>query len=340
MPDLTSSVCEILIEGILKGTFLPGSKLLSEREFAEKYSVSRITVRRAFSRLEQAGILIRRRPAGTYIAETFQAHSQEMKSIGLITSLPNEFSGKFVEAVSSCCEKEDLLLALGIPEPDTLESQLKIAVRMASRGVKNLIVWGAEKKGEMAIFERLRILGVNLVFFDQVIPGDFADYVGLNNELAIRSLFRTAAELGKTRFLFLCQNETHIDSASERKQAFQKCLQDSGFDGEIISIPPFADLEERQQFLRKLQAKIKPETAVIAMNAPVLISLFRKPLKHGLLMCVDDTANLRELNAVGYAQPIRKMAEESVALLKNQCLNGKKWIPVHRRFNGTITKIS
>lgn len=60
---------------------------------------------------------------------------------------------------------------LGIPEPDTGGEQLAIAVKMAARGVKDLIIWGADRSFDFRVFERLRILGANMTFFDQVVPG-------------------------------------------------------------------------------------------------------------------------------------------------------------------------
>ena len=337
MKDLTHSVCEILINRILHGDFRPGEKLPSERDFAEKYSISRITVRRAFFRLETAGIIVRKRPNGTFVADSFKAHSGALESVGLITALPNEFSGSFVEAVSNYCEKEDLLLALGTPSPNTLESQLKIAARMASKGIKNLIVWGAEKGHDLHFFERLRILGVNLVFYDQIVPGAFADYVGLDNKTAVESLFAEAVKRGSKKFIFLTYGNLNLDSGTEREEAFRTVLKNSGMPGKIIFLPYRATLQEKESCRTEILTQMGDDTAVIAMNAPILHEIFYSPVEHGTLYCIDGAPDLNRLNAIGYCQPIREMAEESVQMLKNQCIKGNKWKSVHKRFTGEIT---
>lgn len=336
MSNLTSYVCEILIDGILHGKYLPGDRLLAEREFAEAHSVSRITVRRAFARLEEAGILVRKRPFGTYVADKFHAHSGDLKSIGLITALSNDFSGSFIQEVSSCCEKEDILLALGIPEQNTLEYQLKIAVRMASRGVKNLIVWGAGKGEGLEVFKRLRILGVNLVFYDQVIPGDFADYVGLDNKFAMESIFEAALKCGRKNFIFLNYSDLEIDSADEREKTFKHCLLHSGMPGEIIKISFSAPAAEKKKYAEIIKEKMNEDTALIAMNAPLLCDIFHSAPPYGALFCIDYTPALEEINATGFAQPIRAMAFEAVDMLKKQCAKGKKWHPVCHFFKGTV----
>ena len=336
MSNLTTSVCDILMNGILNGEFPPGSKLLPERDFAEKFSVSRITVRRAFARLEEAGIIVRKRPSGTYIADKFQAHTGDLKSIGLICNLPNEFSGKFVEAISSCCEKEDILLAFGIPEPNTLEAQLKIAVRMASRGVKNLIVWGANRNGDMQIFERLRILGVNLVFFDQVVPGNFADFVGLDNDLAIETLIDAGIKKGKKHFIFLNYCDMDIDSCNEREAAFVRKTAERGLSSEIVYLSYYADKNGKKACFEKLKKEINEKTALISVNAPLLHDVFKEKMPVGTFFCVDHAAFLNDIGASGYAQPIRAMAIEAVQMLRNQCRKGKKWRCEYRRFAGSL----
>ena len=337
MSDLTASVCEHLIEGILCGKFPPGSKLIAERDFAEKFSVSRITVRRAFARLENAGIIVRKRPSGTYVADTFQAHCGELRSIGLITALPHEFSGSFVEAVSRCCENEDILLALGIPQDHTVQAQLRIAERMALRGVKNLIVWGAEKSSAMQFFERLRILGVNLVFFDQVIPGTFADYVGLDNLHAVSSLVDAAVSRGKTHLIFLNYSGLEIDSNMEREAAFrQKIAGSNKISGEVRYLPYKADAAERRKFAAELFRDISADSAVIGVNAPLIRSIFHEEIREFPVFCIDHIPKLHELNVTGLAQPIAEMADCAVQMLKNQCRKGKKWQCEHRRFQGVM----
>ncbi|MDA7025075.1 GntR family transcriptional regulator [Bacillus sp. CLL-7-23] len=69
----------------------PGDLIPSEREFAEKYGVSRMTVRQAVNNLVNEGILVRQRGKGTFIAkpkieqtlEGLTGFSEDMKSRGM-----------------------------------------------------------------------------------------------------------------------------------------------------------------------------------------------------------------------------------------------------------------
>lgn len=59
----------ILRKRILSGEFPPDVPLPSEESLGKEYEVSRITVRRALSALEQEGIISRKRGKGTFVSE-------------------------------------------------------------------------------------------------------------------------------------------------------------------------------------------------------------------------------------------------------------------------------
>ncbi len=339
MRNLTEQVRAALAEEILAGKYSPGDRLPSEREYAASTGASRVTVRRAYAQLEAAGIIARSRPTGTRVADTFRAHSGVLENVGLITTMPHEFSGRFVEAVSRCCRELDALLVLGIPEPDTGGEQLKIAMRMATRGVKDLIVWGADRGFDFRVFERLRILGVNLVFFDQILPGNFADYVGLDNRSAIRTLMKRARSRGAENMFFVNCSGLDVDTNAEREEAFREFIAETGCRGEVRTLPRNTSPAELRRLAQELDAMSeKVPSAVIGVNAPVLQSLFRTPPVHAQLCCVDHTPAVAALGAAAIRQPIGSMAEAAVSLLREQRRKGEKWRAVVQRFPGELVE--
>ena len=68
---------------IITKEFAPGEKIFSENELAEKFKVSRLTVRQAISQLIQEGFLVSKRGEGTFVT----------KNENLINSFNLEFSG-------------------------------------------------------------------------------------------------------------------------------------------------------------------------------------------------------------------------------------------------------
>jgi GntR family transcriptional regulator len=63
----------ILRKRILSGEFAPDVPLPSEESLGKEYEVSRITVRRALSALEQERLISRKRGKGTFVSEKFRS---------------------------------------------------------------------------------------------------------------------------------------------------------------------------------------------------------------------------------------------------------------------------
>lgn len=85
--------------------FLPNDTLPPERELAEDYKVSRITIRKAIEGLVQEGLLTRRQGAGTFIAGRVEKHfsrltsfSEDMTSRGMVAG--NRWLSRTVGAVT------------------------------------------------------------------------------------------------------------------------------------------------------------------------------------------------------------------------------------------------
>lgn len=69
-PSLSDQVFKIIFKSISEGRFPPGSKLPSENELADRYNVSRPTIRAAFTRLEELGYVKKKRGVGTFVADS------------------------------------------------------------------------------------------------------------------------------------------------------------------------------------------------------------------------------------------------------------------------------
>jgi GntR family transcriptional regulator len=68
-PSLADQVYTIIMKEISAGMYPAGALLPSENQLAEKFNVSRPTIRAAFARLVERGYVKRQRGVGTYIAD-------------------------------------------------------------------------------------------------------------------------------------------------------------------------------------------------------------------------------------------------------------------------------
>ncbi|MDX1554165.1 MAG: GntR family transcriptional regulator, partial [Marinobacter sp.] len=67
---LADSIVEELENMILEGTLQPGERLPAERTLAERFGVSRPSLREAVQRLAAKGLLVSRQGGGHYVAES------------------------------------------------------------------------------------------------------------------------------------------------------------------------------------------------------------------------------------------------------------------------------
>jgi GntR family transcriptional regulator len=78
-PSLVDQVREGLLKDLLDGHLEPGAKLPNENDLADRFAVSRATVREAVLGLMDAGYLARRHGSGTYVTSLPRArHALEM----------------------------------------------------------------------------------------------------------------------------------------------------------------------------------------------------------------------------------------------------------------------
>jgi GntR family transcriptional regulator len=68
-PSLVDQVRQGLLDDLVAGRLAPGEKLPNENDLAERFAVSRATVREAVLRLLEAGYLARRHGSGTYVTK-------------------------------------------------------------------------------------------------------------------------------------------------------------------------------------------------------------------------------------------------------------------------------
>jgi len=83
---------ELIKDLIERGDLRPGDALPAEREYAEKYRISRMTVRQAFTKLVNDGYLYRAQGKGTFVAERkleqalqgLTSFTEDMKGRGMV----------------------------------------------------------------------------------------------------------------------------------------------------------------------------------------------------------------------------------------------------------------
>jgi GntR family transcriptional regulator len=120
-PSLVDQVREGLLEDLMTGELKPGAKLPNENELAERFAVSRATIREAVLGLMDAGYLVRRHGSGTYVTASPRARHALETTVSYTAMIreaghkPGEtVLGKTVRAATDA-ERKQLGLRAGEP---------------------------------------------------------------------------------------------------------------------------------------------------------------------------------------------------------------------------------
>ena len=321
----TEHVRNVIFRAILYGKYSPGDRVPAEREIAERMSISRITVRRALAKLEEAKILERVQGRGTFVSTALRGNPQKSDHVALLTSVSEPFALEFIRAVDGIVRKKSLLLVLRLTEEDPQKEEMA-AIELVARGVRNLIVWPSGKGYASETFARLRVLGTNMVFFDRMIPGNYADYVGLDNRHAVQTLLERALKAGRRRFVLVSHSGLNADSDRQREEAFLALCNRRRLPHKLVRVPWRGGIEAALLRNRKKWFAALPCPAVICVNDAVAIAV-RK------VLCKASTAvygidGLPDAIAAGiptYRQPMTQMARHAVRLLGEQQKKESRW---------------
>lgn len=319
----TEELRALVFAQILRGDFLPGGRIPPEREMAELAGVSRVTVRRAYSALERAGVLQRTQGSGTAISTALRGNSAPPREVALVSAQLDRFSVEFVAAMEAELRERDVLLVLKLT--DSAQGEEQAVVETLAKGVFNLVVWpqGGGRLPELA--RRLRVLGANLVFFDRVFPGPGADFIGLDNADALRRLVEHALAAGCRRLVFVGHSGLAVDSDRARRESFTELCSGAGAECELRELPWAGDQRRAAAALLRKRRGEKERTAFICVNDSVALALRAVAPRLPHLYGIDGLADPRADRIVTVRQPLREFARGAVRLLFEQQKLGERW---------------
>lgn len=322
--DKTGLVRDEIFDSILRGEYGIGQKLPTERHISEQLNVSRVTVRRAYGELEDSGILQREQGKGTFVSEVkLQGNSEQIKHVALLTAIKDPFAMEFVESFQRELDKQDALCILKITEQDSIKEE-QAAMQLVSKGVRNIVVWPS-RKFHSDTFARLRLLGTNMVFFDRIIPGEYADYVGLDNDDAVCQLVNKAVTEGVQRLIFVSHSGLDADSDKQREIAFKKYCSKADKPFKIDYVPWHGDVKAAVEALSDDWFDCSADVAIVCVNDMVAVNVKAVVGDKFRVYGIDGLEQALAQNITTIKQPFTEMAEKAIELLYRQQKLAEKW---------------
>jgi len=165
-------LADLLRQEISSGKYKYLDRLLTENELAQKYNMSRQTVRQAIGLLEKEGIITRRRGSGTYISKPGKTRQKTM-TVGVISTYITEYIfPSIVRGIEGVLTENGYSLLLSATR-NRVDSERKLLLDCIQKNVDGLIVEGTKTtlpNPNISLYREIRDMGVPIVFINGFYP--------------------------------------------------------------------------------------------------------------------------------------------------------------------------
>jgi len=222
----------ILESRIRTGVYPPGTWLATERALAEEFGVHRNVIRRAVTRLGDAGYL-ERRAGHRPIVRLPNGEGVAPRTIALV--MGNEPLFHAFQPILRGCEREAKAEGFRLVYMDTFAYGSEEGARREAEALESLqcnpvagvVLWAQEVEATAPHARRLMEAGTPIVSIDRPLPGCPTDFVGVDNEQAACVAVEHLLHTGRRRIMHI----THIGQESrvrDRAAGYARALRARG----------------------------------------------------------------------------------------------------------------
>lgn len=240
-PLLYERLYRHILDEVVAGRLQPGDRVPSEKALAEQFGVSRITSQRALRNLDRAGLVLRVRGKGSFVADPLP----DLTDPDLRAGDPRgqrASTRRIALLVPDVAESYGLALMLAVEERATANGYYLLLRRSRDHrededraidafrqaGVDGLIVFPVHGEYHSERLLRLVVDGFPLVVVDRPLRGVGACAVHTDNAQAARELTTYLLDRGHDEVAFVSPPPTHTSSIEDRLRGYQRALAQRG----------------------------------------------------------------------------------------------------------------
>lgn len=299
-----------LKEEIARGVYRSGEKIPGENELAEKYGMSRQTVRQALALLEQEMLIERRQGSGTYVRETVSRKKRSW-NVGVIATYISEYIlPSILRGIEEELSESGFFPLLSATQ-NRVDNERRILEDYIGKCVDGLIVEGTKSalpNPNIHLYKKLQSMGVPVVFYNGYYPDlgncvsvttddrqggiDAVNYLAAHGHRKIGAIFKGDDMQGMERYAGYTQGllENGLILRDEWVRWFNSENRKSLFAEEVDT--------------RRLLPAFSECTAIVCYNDEVAVKLVKALQSHGLSVPGDkavisfDNSLLSEVSSV------------------------------------------
>ena len=293
---------------ILTGEYRSGEKIPGENELAQKYGMSRQTVRQSLSLLEQEGLIERRQGSGTYVAEKMHMGKKSW-NVGVIATYISEYIfPSILRGIESELSEHGFAPVLGATQ-NRVDNERRILEEFMQRPIDGLIVEGTKSalpNPNIPFYQEIEKRGIPVVFFNGYYPVmQSCTYVVMNDKRGGYDAAEYLIQNGHTKIGGIFKSDDM--QGLERYAGYMQCLVEKELplnDEWII----WFNSENRSYILtdeaERIVNSLKDCTAVVCYNDEMAIKLVNALRRGGYQVPQDkelisfDRSLLSEISAI------------------------------------------
>lgn len=283
---------EAIKDAIAERTLQEGQKIPSERELAEKYNLSRITVSASLGKLVNEGILVRKRGRGTHVSSdsallrknlSVGKKGRTTKTVGLILlgadTIATPYFSKLLRPMHKYCEQSRLCLQFFSPQQSTHQHQALFEA-IKRKELDGILV--LDEIQEQYLTE-LKESNIPMVLVNLQTENDAFHSVRADLVQGLTAIIEYLTSLGHTRIAYITGSLPNVElyHSDGKTDVFRQILQKHNlpFEQELVKQSNYSE-EEGHDLTLELLGLSTPPTAIV---------------------CADDFLALGALNAVNAA---------------------------------------
>lgn len=274
---------------IESGNLPPGAPLPSETELAEQYGVCRVTAHRAMFELQRLGLVVRKRKAGTFVAEPPPAKPVFVAAIfPFVHDYPQV---EYLRGIRNALPDQYNLLLCETHNNPHREAQY---LRRMQHEADGIICYPTCDPKNTSILQRLLDSGKPVVCVDRQSEGLQCDVVMTDNYRSSLIGLRYLLENGHRAIAHFTDDALYVSSIRERYEAYLQAMREAGNE-DVSSLVRFFPLHE----------SIKLDYLVQAVY-DALFTLLHQPQPITAVFCLHDyymVAVLEACDRMGVAVP-------------------------------------
>lgn len=265
---------------IISNVYPLDSKIPSEMDLRDEYSVSRHTIRQAISELVKDGYLYKIHGSGTYVSDRHSKNaSKKMKTIGVVTTYLSDYIfPSIIRGIEKELSKHQYSLMLASTQ-NNVESERENLEKMLEHEVDGLIIEPTKSN----------LLNPNLNYYLDILEEEIpllmlhasydeldTPFITMDDEGAGRIATNHLIELGHEKIAIITKSDD--SQGKNRLKGYIDALHTAGMSYENDHVI-FFDTEDRHEIPKKINNLVdsdNPPTGIICYNDQIAISTIQQ----------------------------------------------------------------